>query len=127
MNDPEICKAMIAYYSAKNKKQRMAAMAKLQEIADSEFSPVEDDPEDAGYKEYGAACNLVHIIVKSLPDMLRNAALDPIDGAYALWDHFSRILLDNGWAACDLSDHAHGIQTQTHEIDEEKEPEVTVQ
>ena len=74
--------------------------------------------EDESQRLYDVAADIAYDMIEDLPERVRAAGSDPMSAAYALWDHFTRILLGGPYSACDLADLAHEIQE-----DEAKEKE----
>lgn len=70
------------------------------------------DPEQATYDR---AADIADEMICQLAGRIVAIDGDPLDGAYAAWSMLSRILLDAGWSACDLSDAAHEMQEEMEE------------
>lgn len=91
-----------------------------------EDEPMTAEEAAASQAAYDLAADIAHEMTKDIPEKVIAAGGDPIDAAYALWRTFTRILLENGWTACDLSADAHemaedeGIEC----VDAEDDPEI---
>lgn len=69
--------------------------------------------EDDNQAAYDRAADIAHDMIADLPEKVLAADADPIDADYALWTTFTRILMENGWTACDLAENAHEIAADT--------------
>lgn len=89
--------------------------------------PTMTPEEEESYRLFDIAATIAHDLTASLPEKVVAAGADPIDAAYALWGTFTRVLLQNGWTACDLSEEAHEAMQEIAEDEDLDDEPVTVQ
>lgn len=83
--------------------------------------------EDEEQRLYDLAADIAHEVAEDLPDRVKAAGADPLNAAFALWNTFTSILLQNGWSACELAEAAHELMEEIVEEKPEEDASRTIQ